>query len=238
MTYGGRTFFFGLFELPVWLPKNIDWAYVLQPAHIWGAWIMFGVVAIHATAALWHHFVRRDATLAQMSGNRRLAEETVRVMEFYDRLAIVSLTLLSREGGFDTPLADHNAIIDALQARNGRLAARLVRDHVIPTVGELQVQSSYRTPEINTCAGGAARSRHMRFQALDLLAVDRPDDHAQFYGTLCAMQSRAGQGSAMGLGAYFDGSDPFYNPNARFHIDGAGFRSWGRSYTAATSPCP
>mgnify|MGYP001064708315 CR=1 FL=1 len=73
---------------------------------------------------------RFHATLAQMSGNRRLAEETVRVMEFYDRLAIVSLTLLSREGGFDTPLADHNAIIDALQARNGRLAARLVRDHV------------------------------------------------------------------------------------------------------------
>ena len=81
-------------------------------------------------------------------------------------------------------------------------------------------------------------SGDMRFEALDLLAVDRPDDHAQFYGTLCAMQSRAGQGSAMGLGAYFDGSDPFYNPNARFHIDGAGFRSWGRSYTAATSPCP
>ena len=51
-------------------------------------------------------------------------------MVFYARLAIVSLTLLSREGGFDTPLADHNAIIAALQARNGRLAARLVRDHV------------------------------------------------------------------------------------------------------------
>jgi cytochrome b561 len=66
MTYGARTFFFGLFELPVWLPKNMDWAYVLQPAHIWGAWIMFGVVAIHVTAALWHHFVRRDATLVQM----------------------------------------------------------------------------------------------------------------------------------------------------------------------------
>lgn len=70
------------------------------------------------------------AALAAMSGNLRLAEETVRVMEFYDRLAIVSLTLYSREGGFDGPLADHNAIIDALQARNGRLAGRLVREHV------------------------------------------------------------------------------------------------------------
>ena len=70
------------------------------------------------------------ATLAAMSGNRRLGDEMVRVMEFYDRLAIVSLTLFSREGGFDGPLDDHNKIIDALQARNGRLAGRLARNHV------------------------------------------------------------------------------------------------------------
>ena len=66
MTYGGRTWFFGLFELPVWLPKNIEWAYVLQPAHIWAAWAMLAVVGVHAAAALWHHLVRRDATLVQM----------------------------------------------------------------------------------------------------------------------------------------------------------------------------
>lgn len=66
MTYGGRTFFFGLFELPVWLPKNIDWANVLQPAHIWMAWGMLSVVGIHALAALWHHFIKKDATLVQM----------------------------------------------------------------------------------------------------------------------------------------------------------------------------
>jgi cytochrome b561 len=66
MTYGGRTWFFGLFELPVWLPKNIDWAYILQPAHIWAAWAMLAVVGVHAAAAAWHHFVRRDATLVQM----------------------------------------------------------------------------------------------------------------------------------------------------------------------------
>lgn len=66
MTYGGRTWFFGLFELPVWLPKNIDWAYVLQPAHIWAAWAMLAFVGLHVAAALWHHFVRRDATLVQM----------------------------------------------------------------------------------------------------------------------------------------------------------------------------
>lgn len=66
MTYGGRTFFFGLFEMPIWLPKNIEWANILQPAHIWLAWGMLAVVGIHTLAALWHHFIKKDATLAQM----------------------------------------------------------------------------------------------------------------------------------------------------------------------------
>ncbi|MBU6379468.1 MAG: cytochrome b [Gammaproteobacteria bacterium] len=66
MTYGGRTHFFGLFELPVWLPKNIAWANVLQPAHIWAAWGLLGLVGLHVAAALWHHFGLRDATLVQM----------------------------------------------------------------------------------------------------------------------------------------------------------------------------
>ncbi|MGA0055000.1 MAG: cytochrome b [Steroidobacteraceae bacterium] len=66
MTYGGRTFFFGLFELPVWLPKNLEWANVLQPAHIWLAWGMLAVVGVHVVASLWHHFVKKDATLVQM----------------------------------------------------------------------------------------------------------------------------------------------------------------------------
>lgn len=117
-------------------------------------------------------------------------------------------------------------------------ALRLVRDHVVPTVGEVEVQSSWRSPELNDCARGAARSRHIRFQALDLLASERPDDLAGFYGQLCAMQARAGRASGMGLGAYYDPSDPAYNQAGRFHIDAEGYRSWGRSYTSATSPCP
>lgn len=70
MTYGGRTHFFGLFELPVWLPKNIEWANILQPAHIWGAWTMLALAGIHIGAALWHHFSNRDATLVQMLPKR------------------------------------------------------------------------------------------------------------------------------------------------------------------------
>jgi cytochrome b561 len=66
MTYGGRTWFFGLFELPVWLPRNEAWALVLQPTHIYLAWAMLAFVGLHSAAAFWHHLVRRDATLVQM----------------------------------------------------------------------------------------------------------------------------------------------------------------------------
>ncbi|MEM6476117.1 MAG: D-Ala-D-Ala carboxypeptidase family metallohydrolase [Pseudomonadota bacterium] len=117
-------------------------------------------------------------------------------------------------------------------------ALRLVRDHIVPAMGEVEVQSSYRSPELNVCAGGAARSRHISFEALDLYLVDKPDDLETFYWQLCEVQENAGPQSSMGLGAYYDASDPFYNPEGRFHIDAAGYRSWGRSYTSATSICP
>ena len=68
--------------------------------------------------------------LSVMSGNQRLAEETRRVMEIYDRLCVISLQSQRGEAGFAGPLADHVAIIDAIQARNASLAARVVAKHV------------------------------------------------------------------------------------------------------------
>lgn len=117
-------------------------------------------------------------------------------------------------------------------------ALRLVREHVIPAVGPVEVQSSYRTPELNECARGAPRSKHTSFEALDLWLATPPQDLDALYRGLCAMQERAGRNSRMGLGAYYDPNDPDYNPEGRFHIDAGGYRSWGRSYTRATSLCP
>jgi DNA-binding GntR family transcriptional regulator len=75
--------------------------------------------------------------LSVLSGNRRLAEETRRVMEIYDRLCVVSINTLRGEDGFAGPLADHNAIIDALQARNATAAARVVARHVGKSRGSI-----------------------------------------------------------------------------------------------------
>ena len=116
-------------------------------------------------------------------------------------------------------------------------ALRLVRTHVEPAVGKVSVHSSYRTPELNTCAGGASRSRHLRFEALDLRLENPREDLRSLYRDLCAMHEAAGPGSRMGLGAYHDLDDGGYNRAGRFHIDAAGYRNWGRTYTSASSPC-
>jgi DNA-binding GntR family transcriptional regulator len=75
--------------------------------------------------------------LSRLSGNRRLAEETQRVMEMYDRLCVVSLSNKRGEDSFAEPLADHCAIIDALQDRDGTRAVRLLTRHVTRSRGSI-----------------------------------------------------------------------------------------------------
>lgn len=66
MAYGGHTHFFGLFEMPLIVAKDYDMAVIYRNGHIWLGWLMFALLVVHISAALWHHFAKRDATLAQM----------------------------------------------------------------------------------------------------------------------------------------------------------------------------
>lgn len=113
-------------------------------------------------------------------------------------------------------------------------ALELVRDHVSPRLGELEVMSAYRPPELNACIKGAGRSRHLSFHALDLVAPDWSDKRALF-AELCTMHKELGSRSHMGLGAYFDPTKPV--GNGQFHIDATGFRTWGHSYRKESSGC-
>jgi Peptidase M15 len=120
--------------------------------------------------------------------------------------------------------------------RNILPALRLVRDKVIPAVGPVVVASAFRDPALNVCSGGAAQSRHLSFHALDLIPVMRPPtpDH---FAKLCAAWRAAGRGSRWGLGAYHDPAKPNQNEVGRFHVDGAGWRTWGFDYTRTSSRC-
>lgn len=115
-------------------------------------------------------------------------------------------------------------------------ALRLVRDRVIPVIGRVEVRSVYRTPQLNSCVFGAPKSRHLSFAAVDLVALDQTDSRTTF-SKLCAAWAKAGPQSGWGLGAYFDPAKIMANRDARFHVDGTGWRSWGFSKKAASSGC-
>ena len=57
---------FGLLRLPRLVGSDLDLADSLADFHATSAWTLIGLVGAHSTAALWHHFVRRDAVLRAM----------------------------------------------------------------------------------------------------------------------------------------------------------------------------
>lgn len=67
--------------------------------------------------------------LAQASGNRRMAATARDLIEQADRLVRVSLAGIKGRDP-DQLIAEHVAIIEAVQRRDGRTARRLVREHV------------------------------------------------------------------------------------------------------------
>jgi cytochrome b561 len=65
-TYGASTPFFGLFDLPAIIGKNQELATALFTLHRWVGWLVILLVLTHISAALYHHFIRRDAVLKRM----------------------------------------------------------------------------------------------------------------------------------------------------------------------------
>lgn len=57
---------FGLIEIPAIAPANEALKEIAETIHVWLAWSLIGLVAIHAGAALKHHFRDRDDVLRRM----------------------------------------------------------------------------------------------------------------------------------------------------------------------------
>lgn len=104
---------------------------------------------------------------------------------------------------------------------------RLVREKVKPAVPGLEAKSSYRGPWLNVCTGGAEKSAHRDFWALDLTppsSVTRPTLMAE----LCPVYAAVGPERNMGLGFY---------GGVRFHIDTFAHRQWASHNKAPYGPC-
>jgi len=104
---------------------------------------------------------------------------------------------------------------------------KLVRDEVVPAIGAVDAESGYREPKLNLCAGGAPKSAHALFYALDLVPA-KPMTQTDLISALCRLHRERGSTYHLGLGFY---------GGLRFHVDTKGFRLWGSDYHSGTSPC-
>jgi cytochrome b561 len=70
--HGDRVALFGTIALPLLVPMNKPLAHHIFQLHGWTALALLLLIGLHATAALYHHFVRKDAVLAGMLPGVRL----------------------------------------------------------------------------------------------------------------------------------------------------------------------
>jgi cytochrome b561 len=59
---------FGLLPLPGIAMPHAGWALLAGDIHTWSMWALLGLIALHAAAALYHHFFRHDGVLRRMTG--------------------------------------------------------------------------------------------------------------------------------------------------------------------------
>jgi hypothetical protein len=103
-----------------------------------------------------------------------------------------------------------------------------IRDQVIPAVGPVEVVSGYREPAFNACAGGAGKSAHRDFWALDMIPLDATITRKDLIERICKAHIASGRAYNTGLGFY---------SGLRFHIDSKSYRRWGADSKGASSPC-
>jgi len=58
--------FLGLVLIPPLVQPDPDLADDLTDYHVWAAWALLFLVCVHAGAAAWHHWIRRDGVLTAM----------------------------------------------------------------------------------------------------------------------------------------------------------------------------
>ncbi|OED42431.1 hypothetical protein AB833_07290 [Chromatiales bacterium (ex Bugula neritina AB1)] len=94
---------------------------------------------------------------------------------------------------------------------------KVLQNLIIPGIGPVEVVSGFRTEAYNLSAGGAPKSQHLHFSAIDV--VPRSNiNQSTLNRQLNSLWQQHGRQFKLGLGLY---------PGKRyFHIDTGGFRRW------------
>jgi uncharacterized protein YcbK (DUF882 family) len=107
------------------------------------------------------------------------------------------------------------------------IGALHIAEELRTVVGPLSVGNGYRPEPYNSQVGGAKRSTHLTFRAVDLDLVDRSRaNQERFYEAAATIFLGIGREVKMGLGLY----RPW--KGTRVHVDtGFRFRHWKKDYT-------
>ncbi|CAM3070988.1 D-Ala-D-Ala carboxypeptidase family metallohydrolase [Vibrio rarus] len=93
---------------------------------------------------------------------------------------------------------------------------KFIQQHVEPVLGPLVPVSGDRTQYYNQTSGGATKSKHLSFCALDLVPIN-PLTREELHKKLWSIYKSVGKEHNMGMGLY---------SGVRFHIDTCGYRHW------------
>lgn len=110
-----------------------------------------------------------------------------------------------------------------------RLYDDLKKQGVLPPTAE--IRSTYRSPSLNACAGGAPASKHMSNGAIDIWVPEyegQPWEKSSMQERLCQFWSSQGERYSFGLGLYATGA---------IHLDTQGYRYWGAGNSDPGSYC-
>ncbi|GAM56276.1 hypothetical protein JCM19231_2530 [Vibrio ishigakensis] len=105
---------------------------------------------------------------------------------------------------------------DKKQVPNMVRTVKFIQEHVEPVTGPLIPVSGDRDQYYNQTSGGATKSKHLSFCALDLVPINDVS-REELHKMLWQVYNKAGRENNMGLGLY---------SGVRFHIDTCGFRNW------------
>jgi len=92
-----------------------------------------------------------------------------------------------------------------------------IKKELIPQIGSVEIVSCFRTPRYNRAAGGSRGSKHLYFNAADIIPLKQIST-SRLKKILKNIWRKIGRQYHLGLGLY---------SGLRFHIDTMGFRKWG-----------
>ncbi|MEZ9357560.1 D-Ala-D-Ala carboxypeptidase family metallohydrolase [Vibrio breoganii] len=150
----------------------------------------------------------RVGEIAQQLRDAGITEEPLKTMPLH--LILLQGTNWAMNGTSVFTIPDQKRVPNMVRT------VKFIQEHVEPVLGPLVPVSGDRTQYYNQTSGGATKSQHLNFCALDLVPIN-DITREELHKKLWSIYKSVGKENKMGMGLY---------SGVRFHIDTCGYRNW------------